>query len=81
MTFNQVNIPVNIILENDGTLINNCIHLKYPGSRMASSQKDFEIRKALYYSEIHKMESIWNFKMENSLKIINLKTTIEPILL
>ena len=44
---------------------------------MASSQTDFEIRKALSCSEIHKMKSIWNFKIENSLKIITFKATIE----
>ena len=48
---------------------------------MASSQKDFEIRKYLSWSEIHKMKTIWSYKMENSLKIRTFKTTIEPILL
>ena len=48
---------------------------------MASSQRGFESRKELSWSAIHKMNSIWNSKMENSLKIINFKATIEPILL
>ena len=48
---------------------------------MASSQKDFEIRKALSWIVIHKMKSIWNPKMENSLKIRTFKAIIEPILL
>ena len=48
---------------------------------MASSQNDFEIRKVLSWSAIHKMKSIWNSKMENSLKIRTFKATIEPILL
>ena len=48
---------------------------------MANSQKYFEIRKALSWSAIHKMKSIWNSKMENSLKIRTFKATIEPILL
>ena len=48
---------------------------------MASSQNDFEIRKALSWSARHKMKSMWNSKMENSLKIRTFKATIEPILL
>ena len=48
---------------------------------MASSQNNFEIRKALSWSAIHKMKSIWNSNMENSLKIRNFKATIKPILL
>ena len=48
---------------------------------MASSQQYFEIRKALSWSAIHKMKTIWCSKMENSLKIRTFKATIEPILL
>ena len=48
---------------------------------MASSQSDFKIGKDLSWSAIHKMKSIWNSKMENSLKIRTFKATIEPILL
>ena len=47
---------------------------------MSNSQKDFEIHKALSWSAIHKIKSIWNSKMENSLKIRTFKATIEPIL-
>ena len=55
MTFNHT-IPVNIRLENGGTLINNVTNLKNIWwAWMASSQKDFEIRKALSWSAIHKM--------------------------
>ena len=79
MTFNHTN-PVNIRLENGGTLINNVTNFKYVGAWMASSRKDFEIRKALSWSAIHKMKSIWNSKMENSLKIRTIKATIEPII-
>ena len=57
MTFNQT-IPVKIRIENGGTLINNVTHFKYMGSWMASSQKYFEIHKALSWSAIHKMKSI-----------------------
>ena len=47
---------------------------------MASSQKDIEFRNALSWSAIHKMKSIWNSKMKNSLKIRTFTATIEPIL-
>ena len=48
---------------------------------MASSQKDFKIRKELSWSAIHKMTLIWNSKMKNNLKIRTFKVTIKPILL
>ena len=51
------------------------------GAWMASSQKDFEIRIALSRSVIHTIKSIWNSKMEKSLKIRNFKDIIETILL
>ena len=47
---------------------------------MASSQKDFEICKALSWLEIHIMKTICSSKMENILKIRTFKATIEPIL-
>ena len=50
-------IPVNNKLEYDGPLINNITNLKYLGACMTSSQHDFEIRKALSWSVIHKMKS------------------------
>ena len=43
---------------------------------MASSKKDFEIRKALSWSAIHNMKTFWSPKMENSMKIKNVKATI-----
>ena len=49
MMFNHI-IPVNIRIENGGTLINNVTHFKYLGTWIASSQKDFEIHKALSWS-------------------------------
>ena len=48
---------------------------------MANSQKDFEIRKALSWSAIHRMKTIWSSKMKNSLKIRTFKAIIELILL
>ena len=48
---------------------------------MLSSEKDFENRKALAWSAIHKMKSILNSKMNISVKIRTFKVTVEPILL
>ena len=48
---------------------------------MASSQNNFEIRKALSWSSIYKMKSIWNAKMEKCLKITIFKATLEPFML
>ena len=47
---------------------------------MLSSEKDFENRKALAWSAIHKIKSIWNSKMNISLKIRTFKVTVKPIL-
>ena len=69
MKFNQTN-PVKIRLNNCGNFTN----FKYLGAWMASSQKYFEIRKALSWSAIHKMNTIWSSKIENSLKNKNLQS-------
>ena len=80
MSFNQ-NTPPNIQSENSDQPINNVTHFKYLGAWMLSSEKDFENRKALSWSAIHKMKSISNSKMNISLKIRTFKVTVEPILL
>ena len=80
MSFNY-NTPVNIELENCTAIVNVVNNFKYLGAWMLSSQKDFEIRKALSWSTIHKMKSIWKSKMNINLKIRTFKATIEPILL
>ena len=80
MSFNQ-NTPPNIKSKNSDQPINNVTHFKYLGAWMLSSEKDFENRKALAWSAIHKMKSIWNSKMNISLKIRTFKVTVEPIIL
>ena len=55
MSFNY-NTPVNIELENCTAIVNVVNNFKYLGAWMLSSQKDFEIRKALSWSAIHKMK-------------------------
>ena len=61
ISFNY-NTPVNIKLENCSAIVNVVKNFKYLGAWMLSSQKDFEIRKALSWSAIHKMKSIWKSK-------------------
>ena len=51
------------------------------GHGALSSEKYFENRKALTWSAIQKMKSIWNSKMNISLKMRTSKATVEPILL
>ena len=46
-----------------------------------SSEKDFEIRKALAWSACHKMKSIWNSKLSRKMKIRIFKATVESVLL
>ena len=48
---------------------------------MASSQKYFEIRKALSWSAMHTMKTIRSCKIKNSLNIRTFNATIEHILL
>ena len=57
ISFNY-NTPVNIELENCSAIVNVVNNFKYLGAWMLSSQKEFEIRKALSWSAIHKMKSI-----------------------
>ena len=80
MSFNQ-NTPPNLKSENSDKPINNVTHFKHLGAWMLSSEKDFENRKALAWSAILKMKSIWNSKMNTSLKIRTFTVTVEPILL
>ena len=79
MSFNK-NTPPNIKSENSDQPINNVTNFKYLGALILSLEKDFENRKALEWSVIHKMKSIWNSKMNISLKIRTFKVTVEPIL-
>ena len=75
MSFNY-NTPVNTELENCTAIVNVVNNFKYLGAWMLSSQKDFEIRKALSWSAIHKMKLIWKSKMNINLKIRTFKATI-----
>ena len=48
---------------------------------MASSEKDFEIRKAMAWSACNKLKLIWSSKLSRNLKIRLFKATVESVLL
>ena len=48
---------------------------------MKSSEKDFEIRKALTWSACHKMKRIWSTNLQRKIKERLFVTTVESILL
>ena len=56
-------------------------NFKYPGAWMASSLKDFEVRKAIACKACHKLKQIWKSTMNRKLKIRIFRATIEIILL
>ena len=53
----------------------------YLGSRMKSSEKDFEVRKAKAWAACHQMKKIWKSSMRRDLKIRLFLATVESILL
>lgn len=79
MAYNQDG-PVNIITQCGKSLkvVNN---FKYLGSWMESSQKDFEIRKALAWSSCHKLKKIWTSTLSRKIKVRLFLSTIESVLL
>ena len=79
MAFAQTN-PVNICttLNSQITIVDN---LKYLGSWMSSSLKDFEFRKALVWKACHKMKKLRKSNLAKTLKIRIFKVTIETIVL
>ena len=54
---------------------------KYLGAWISSSEKDFEIRKALAWTVMHRMKRLWTSNMSNQLKIRAFKATVETVLL
>ena len=64
-----------------GSNVKNVENFKYLGSWMMSTEKDFEIRKALAWSACHKMKTIWQSNMGRKLKTRLFKATVESVLL
>ena len=80
MCFNQ-NTPVNIKLNKSNNTINNVNNFKYMGAWIISSEKYFEISKAISWIVMHKIKSIWNSKLKRCLILRTFKATVKPILL
>ena len=80
MSLNQ-DTPVTIKLNKSNNIVNNINNLKFLGGWMIRTEKDFEIRKTLSWTAMHKMKSIWDSKMKRLLKIRTFKATDEHILL
>ena len=53
----------------------------YLGSRMKSSEKDFEVRKAKAWGACHQMKLVWKSDMRRELKVRLFLATVESILL
>ena len=56
-------------------------NFKYLGGWMESSEKDFEIRKALAWKACHKLSKIWKSHIKKKLKERLFLSTVESILL
>ena len=72
--------PLNI-KSNDDTLIKEVENFKYLGAWSHSSEKDFQIRKALAWSACHKLKKIWSSKLTRKIKVRLFVATVESILL
>ena len=64
-----------------GETIKEVSNYKYMGAWISSSEKDFEIIKALAWTVMHKMKRLWTYNMSNQLKIRAFKATVETVLL
>ena len=79
MTYNQPG-QVNITTRN-GDSLEIVENFKYLGSWMESTEKDFEIRKALAWSSCHKLKKIWNSTLSRRIKVKLFIATVESVLL
>ena len=69
------------ILTTKGNKVANVLDFKYLGGWMASSEKDFEIRKAMAWSACNKLKLIWSSNLSKFLKIRLFRATVESVLL
>ena len=70
------NQHIHTILNNEIKIVDN---FKYQGSWMQSSEKNFNIRKALAWSAANKMKKLWKSRIRDSLKVRIFRATIETI--
>ena len=57
------------------------VNFKYLGGRMISSEKDFEIRKALAWAACNKLKTVWNSTLKRKIKERLFVATVESVLL
>ena len=79
MTFNYEDEITIITMKGDKVV--NVLDFKYLGGWMASSEKDFEIRKAMAWSACNKLKLIWSSNLSRNLKIRLFRATVESVLL
>ena len=77
--FNFENPPT--IKAKDGSTIKETKNFKYLGGWSESSEKDFEVRKALAWSACHKLKKIWSSGMRRKLKTRLFVATVESVFL
>lgn len=81
MTANTPTATPNIIKARDGTLLKEVSDYKYLGAWVASSMKDFKVRRALAWVAANKLKPIWTSSFSNKLKISLMTAVVESILL
>ena len=79
MAYNQT-APVSINTRS-GERLEVVKNFKYLGSWMESSEKDFEVRKALAWSSCHKLKKMWSSTLSRKTKVRLFKATVESALL
>ena len=79
MAYNQ---PGDITIQTtSGELLKKVQNFKYLGGLVATSERDFEIRKALAWSACNKMKKIWKSNMNRKIKVRFFRATVESVLL
>jgi len=65
----------------DGSSLDIVEDFKYLGAWMASSEKDFNIRKAQAWKACNRMSKIWKSKLARDIKMKLFTTTVESVLM
>ena len=79
MAYNQSN-DIDI-QTTSGELLKKVQNFKYLGGWVASSEQDFEIRKALAWSACNKMKKVWQSNMNRKTKVRLFTAPVESVLL
>ena len=78
-TFNQENV-LDVVAKN-GDSLKNVKNFKYLGASTESTEKDFDVRKTLAWSALHKLKKIWSSSLSVNIKVRLFTATVESILL